>query len=1618
MTHDPETPTAESDGSQSPAAGRSMFSVPADVAEHFAEVARMVAAELPLADGRDACARLQYEVSEYDERVHGDELSAAKGYLAAFNTRPAFRPPLDALIRLYARRRSVSNLSKLYDALARAAPTERDRAGALALKAELLDDRKSDHAAARELFELAVARDPSSRVAWMGLERIALRDGDGELLTRAVGQLAAVTSDATRRARLLAELAAERAQENTPEGLDEAARVLREAAALTGGRWRSFLDLERFGERTGRVADVVYALEGRAALAESFAATGVFEGGSGAFAVPRVDTTESARAEAAWLWWRAARLRLAALGDADGSREAQRRFLSLSPDDARYHYFAMVLADQAHEIERASAEAGWLLARGFGDASLRASMHFRIAETAALAGDLTVSAAALREALALNPESAAARGALVEQLVATGDGAAVVREFDALAEATSDAPTRGFLHRASALYALALTRDLPAAVRSLRLACEDDPADTVSRRCLIALLARGSSLGDSPDPTVLIAQIDALLPQVMDEDERAALLLQRFDAERYALRDPRAAAMTAEHLVEVSHASRWAVESAALLWAAAHEMGNAARWALALADLAGEPGESLAWRSAAARWSWAAGDRDRALEIALAGHRAHPEDLYLSALTFRLALAKRDRGTALDVAVQSADAAGLHLGVPWLVIAAEALLEQGADDAARAALDAAIARAAAEPLVRAAALARTRWRGDAGARARVAQAAVAADAPGAEAVALGVELALVRAFVDHDAQAGGEIVERLAGLDGVTEPVVTLLHAIVRGALEGPDAAATVDALQRVLHVLPTTDRLRVGIELEIARALGASTATRDQAAAARELVDEDRPHLAAPRLLSLLDAIEREGREDVPVALGRVADIADEGTAEALRGAAIAALRAQGRTLDARTLALQYPGLRASVAVLSESPAGLDRAGEYAEALALRETQATAVLRMDLARATVNWTSLTGQGGDALARARRLLADAPGDLVGLDVQRVAARREGDLAAVADACEALAQRVKSPERSGGYWEEAGVVASDTLGDPERAERCLRAALDVAPTRDVAYRKLREILEERRDNAGLESLVTQRLVAVPEGHERTALYWEQARLRRALGRREDALESATRVAAADPHHAAALAMVAEVHAASGRLSELAEALVALAACDETPCAQRRAARLGAIELFDARLKRPARAVEQLEALVRAGDADDALIERGIEIATRAELWDAVLRLVRRAAERAPEGNARATAMLRVAHVYRDRLRDPASAREHALAAHEEFPGDLGVLGTLQGLSDPDDRPRHARRALEALREFARTAALTSGVALSVAEAARSGGDGVLERAALRLARTLGDRAVPEPPAVGAPIGASLRDPALVLRYRNPADSGRAVALLEAVLPDLVELSGLTLDGLGVGRAERQRGTTPIKTALAPYLTAAGYTDFEVYVGGTDARRIAVVPGDPPAVVLGRGVDVVHVDADRFAFVRVLLLTARGVAPLAVEAVEVTAAQVMAALAAADLPVAGGTARFDAHLRPVARALSRKVRRAVAEIGRTVASDVDGWGEVVKAARVILSTARRGAMAVTGAMPAAFEDLARVESLADVPTWEQVVREGSARELGLFAISDAFAQIARETGVDQR
>ena len=158
------------------------------------------------------------------------------------------------------------------------------------------------------------------------------------------------------------------------------------------------------------------------------------------------------------------------------------------------------------------------------------------------------------------------------------------------------------------------------------------------------------------------------------------------------------------------------------------------------------------------------------------------------------------------------------------------------------------------------------------------------------------------------------------------------------------------------------------------------------------------------------------------------------------------------------------------------------------------------------------------------------------------------------------------------------------------------------------------------------------------------------------------------------------------------------------------------------------------------------------------------------------------------------------------------------------------------------------------------------------------------------------------------------------------------------------------------------------------------------------------------------------ATRFEVLRQALLVSRGLGALAATPIATGVAWSLAAMTAADIPLAGGPRGSEALVKPVAKAMSRRVRRAIAESARPLGAAPGAFEELGAAVASVRSTARRGAVALTGAIGAAFDDLARCEGATGESVVQRIERSPAARDLALFLVSDACAQVLRETGVD--
>jgi tetratricopeptide (TPR) repeat protein len=232
-------------------------------------------------------------------------------------------------------------------------------------------------------------------------------------------------------------------------------------------------------------------------------------------------------------------------------------------------------------------------------------------------------------------------------------------------------------------------------------------------------------------------------------------------------------------------------------------------------------------------------------------------------------------------------------------------------------------------------------------------------------------------------------------------------------------------------------------------------------------------------------------------------------------------------------------------------------------------------------------------RGAEAVVLLSNAVDERPDDLALWETLRSAARQAGQWPLVAQACERLAPFVEGSLRAD-LLEEAGVVRLDCLEQSQQAEDLFRRALQEDPTRDIAFRRLHDLLAEQGDAEALEELVSERL-ALGGPKDRLDLLYERARLLRGFSDRPGALEVLDELFTAEPDHAGALALAAEVHVSLEQWAEAVECLRRLSKAS-IPEEQRRVAHLGAADFLETHLGASNEALGELRAVEALGLAD--------------------------------------------------------------------------------------------------------------------------------------------------------------------------------------------------------------------------------------------------------------------------------------------------------------------------------------------------------------------------------------------------------------------------------------
>jgi tetratricopeptide (TPR) repeat protein len=1585
-------------------------------------------------------AALLHELGLALANVGGRDTDALKAHLRAYSELPSFGPALLELVNAFERRRNLKHLSRLYEAERKL--DKGAAAGSLLDLANLAEDQGQPPDEVQAMLADALAQNPDNALIALTLERVARANRATDDTLRALRARVATTEDPALQAALSLDLAVMLEADGQ---IDAALEALSGAEQAGTARFRLLQMMERIASRHDRPAWVVRALEGQAQLAAAAGAgaDGDEAGDTAVQSVARFEDQVRANEEAAALALEAARVRTTQLDDSAGALASIGHAMRLAPDDMLLRYEHLLGSERTGDLEGAAEDARQLLSRGV-TGPLAGSLWFRVAEAARSRNDDEGQRSALEQALAADPSAVVARLALRDLLARTMDTSAHIALMEARASAVTGDARSQWLSWAAQL-AVSELDDHARGEKLFRdaIMSATDPTDTLREAYEAAIRAGNPAAASNVGA--------ALVDRDISPRERARLMRERFELLLGPLDDEAGAHALLITALEDPDSEGWVRDAARMEGALARNYPL-----LALAHDALATGASAevaaAHHVAAARARLRAKDVDGAERSLRAALAESPGSRYAVTLLEEILRARGDADEVVQLLRNAADAQrGAEAEVNLLLAGAAA--EAGQDfplaaDTYREALaqnpDAIASIWALERLARrtknAALLSEALT-----ARADRERAAPSGSASMRGALLLGEHAGHL---TDRPADAVGHLQSALGADDASTRAAAAtaLLHLPLRAL--GDDALANAELLSASVAAwverLPSEDPARRELEAAFApkREPGSSgKGAPEEGAGAGSSLMGDGDELADAEVATVAatnrggtsattttsavhgviasfrsDGLSGGGQADVVRARAYrdLASVArDEGARRELLLHAVRARSLAGdedAATDAFVWAQDLIGAfrssqEAAVAIDETSDAGDDPAGR-ALALAGRAAISSRRVRHTVVTARARAELAAGNYEVAARELRAVLEEDPEDLTAWESLRVAAREVGDFEAVAEACDKLARRVDGALRAQ-LLEEAAVCLMDHVGDDAGAEERLRQALDLDPTRTIPFWRLHDLLAERKADEVLLALVDARLGANDDPDELPKLYYEQARLRRGRGGREDVLESLENLLMLEDDHPGGLALAVEVHVTLENWAAAVNALRQLAEADVPP-AQRRIARLGAADFLEKKLGRPREAIAELRALEPLGFGNAELYERIADTAMRGGEHAEAIRALQQVHDSSPRDAATA-AMRRAGEVARDHLRDRSTAIECFRTALRTTPTDIPALEALSGLVQDATQRRVLSESFEAAARAEHRERFSAALPRQLGAAARLRHEKDLEFCATQTLLALGV-ATPEERQAADEHTAMVRrvraaaplSPSSLDLFRAPGDGGVTAAFAQLVGETLTLASGVEPSFFNVGRGELS-STKP--SALREELTAISEALAaplgDIYVGGSDAARVTCFHGKKERAtwVIGAGVIAPLDTARRYHAGRAAFATYAGSIAWLDRPAEEGALLLLAAAAAAEvvLPAASAAPGLTEWARAIGKALPRKLRKPVADLAVQLPA---GGAQLVAYCRAAKQSAARAGLTVSGDLHGTLSHLhgrePRVAEIQSSPYLEDLVLFWTSRD----------------------
>jgi len=1512
-------------------------------------------------------AKFVHAIGRLLDTIDRNDVAAANEYLAAYQANRSQRGALADLIGIYERRKSATNLVKLYQVEAKSAANASDRASALLDLAHVRTDLVGDVAGGRSALAEAFGLAPDEADVALVAELESRRSGaTAEIPERIDARLASVDDPL-----LAAELAVDRAEILAESG--DAGRAVAELLERNddgAAGVRIALALERIARRSDDSDARATGLErlGRLAAGAFENAAGLHEPGIGALLW---DDALAARGFAVSAYRVAAALRIA-------RDEPVSRILGL--------YDAAVSADPSSSIARFErlawarrlsredtvAEDEAALANAFAASPIGAFVWHRIAFRKERDGHAEAAVDARARARALAPTSAVL-AASDESGLRDRDHASEWRR--ALDVDSKDATT--FRLATAAFVADELENDF-ATARTLFERAIDSTSDPLP--LLRSLYASAVVHGDHQTAGAALARMTGLDP--------ASERRRRFDRAFFAaisLDDPTPAAALASTMLESDQGADVA-QVARAIGALADDFRLVERAHVRLAENTTDLESRAAHRCAAARAAIADSrpiDGESHLRAALDTVHGHPvaiaildtllrarNDVDGLASLSRLALSGR-AGESTDVLelARSAVAAALANDAPKAKKRVSSLLEQSttATGSRIATIVAAILRDATV-------------------------AGAARSAADQSETTLGRALAALEA-VETELLAGQPL---SMDLRPALTYEATEVDAAIVGALLPSSQRADLDP-----DILDTLERASFAdVETFLGNAAGTIGTTEGgwlrEAASAPD---------AASAFESMRASLSKSSGPATKLAtdVHRIATTSDDAATDL----GLEVLRAAG---------IEGAGeLAAAIADVAFGPADDPQ---------IRATALEAAVRDAPLRERPEFETRLGQVyvdsrriRDAFRTLDASTTKRPDDVAGLEQLRMVSRDAVEHSRFVDVSDALASRLSGDARAE-LLEDASTVLAESLGRLDDARTRVLAAIDAAPTRERAHARARVVLSSMRDDAGLAEIAAKRASASGDTVTRLRQLFEVARHRRTANDRPGTLAAIDELLTIDPKHAGALAMKAEIHVAQEEFGEAVDALRRLAEAD-VPAAQKRVARLGAADFLERKLARSDAALVELRAIDALGLADAAILQRIARLLDLEDRYDDALALHERvlamptSAGRLGESEReRARLLLRL-------KRDPAAAALGLGRALAHVPDDVDAAGLLVRIASSDEERVAIVRSVDtAVRRRLTPETLSPEILRKLLAIGEMRGARDLTKLVLSTLTTLRVATEEE-------RSREEENTAIVRRVRPPThpivealeamraegDRGACAQIAAELFDVFVDLIDVDVAKLGGHKNDVLPKSDNARAELADLASAFGITDVEVHPSSQlDARKLIGLSTERGvSFVVPRGLAVPIDPVLRFHAGRAAWAVKNKTLPLVQRSLDEARTMLIGALDACEVPV--GELRSLPNVpdwsKAIGKALGRRSKKTIHDLGLSF----EDRGAVITAfCRAARQSSLRAGLLVSSDLEAA---LAIV--LGTAPSFRSVLASNEASDLVCFHLSSTSLMLRRELGL---